>query len=256
MDLSRDPLYQQVAGHIRTEIIAGRYAGAPYHDKLPSEADLMAEYDVARDTVRRALARLQAEGLISSERGRGTFVRTPALRLRSSRFGRQARRPGLGPFEATCEAAGVPGRTNMVTVEHVPASDEVALGLDVEPGTTVVHRCRHMRAGDPERVIQIQDGYLLADMVAGTPLAEHAKVADGIYAALEAIGHAPDTSTEVVAARMATPEEAHNLGIRNGIPVIVIQRRTYDEDDRIIEWLRVVATADANEFEYERLPLR
>lgn len=72
---------------------------------------------------------------------------------------------------------------------------------------------------------------------------------------LDAAGHAPQESTETVTARMATPDEAKILGIRNGIPVIVIHRVTYDADDRAIEWLQVVARGDANMFVYERLPL-
>lgn len=255
-DLSRQPLYQQVADRLRADITQGYYSGEPHQGRLPSEAELMSRYGVARDTVRRAIGRLQAEGLISAEQGRGTFVRTPALRLPSSRFSRQTREPGLGPWEIACKAAGVPGWTEMINVEVVPAGDDVAIGLGVTPNTEVVHRRRHMHAGDPDRVIQIQNGYLVETMVAGTMLADQGKVADGIYAALDSLGHSPDTSTETVTARMSTPEEAKILGIRNGIPVIVIQRRTYDTEDRIIEWLQVVAAADANEFVYERLPLR
>lgn len=255
-DLSRQPLYQQVATRIRADIASGYYAPEPHHGRLPSEADLMTRYGVARDTVRRAIARLQAEGLVSAEQGRGTFVRTPTLRLPSSRFTRRTREPGLGPWEIACKAADVPGWTEMITVERVPATDDVALGLAVEPGTEVIHRCRHMHAGDPDRVVQIQDGYLLASMVTGTVLAEQDKVADDIYAALDSIGYPPETSTETVSARMSTPEEAKILGIRNGIPVIMIQRRTYDPHDRVIEWLQVIAAADANAFTYEHLPLR
>lgn len=255
-NLTRQPLYQQVAERLRADITAGHYSGEPYQGKLPSEADLMSRYDVARDTVRRAIGRLQAEGLISAEQGRGTFIRTPALRLPSSRFSRATREPGIGPFELACKTAGVPGWAELITVERTEAEEDVAIGLGVEPGTAVVHRCRHMHAGDPDRVIQIQDGYLVEAMVAGSALASQEKIKDGIYAALDAIGHSPDTSTETVTARMSTPEEAKILGIRNGIPVILIHRRTYDENDRIIEWQQVIAAADANAFVYERLPLR
>lgn len=255
-DLTRQPLYQQVAERLRADITSGHYSGEPLHGKLPSEADLMSKYGVARDTVRRAIGRLQAEGLISAEQGRGTFVRTPALRLSSSRFNRQTRVPGRGPWGIACKAANVPGWAEMISVERVPATDDVAVGLDVEPETPVIHRCRHMHAGDPDRVLQIQDSYLIEAMVAGTPLVDQSLIPGGTYAGLDSIGHVPDTSTETVTARMSTPEEAKILGIRNGIPVIVIHRRTYDPDDQVIEWLQVVAAADANAFVYERLPLR
>src|SRR5262245_16972036 len=43
-------------------------------DKLPAEVDLASRYGVARQTVRRAISHLQAEGLLRVEHGRGTFV--------------------------------------------------------------------------------------------------------------------------------------------------------------------------------------
>ncbi|MDD3920661.1 MAG: GntR family transcriptional regulator, partial [Eubacteriales bacterium] len=43
-------------------------------EKLPSEAALMRQYNVSRQTVRRALAALAAEGLVESRQGSGTYV--------------------------------------------------------------------------------------------------------------------------------------------------------------------------------------
>lgn len=41
---------------------------------MPSEKDLHDEFGLARETVRRAIAVLRAEGLIEIRHGRGTFV--------------------------------------------------------------------------------------------------------------------------------------------------------------------------------------
>ncbi|CAH0253335.1 MULTISPECIES: FadR/GntR family transcriptional regulator [unclassified Arthrobacter] len=45
--------------------------------KLPSENTLISEFGVSRTVVRSALTRLQAEGLVETERGRGSFALTP-----------------------------------------------------------------------------------------------------------------------------------------------------------------------------------
>jgi GntR family transcriptional repressor for pyruvate dehydrogenase complex len=45
--------------------------------KLPSENALISEFGVSRTVVRSALTRLQAEGLVETERGRGSFALTP-----------------------------------------------------------------------------------------------------------------------------------------------------------------------------------
>src|SRR5262249_6200535 len=53
-------------------------AGHPPPDELlPSEAALCQEYGVTRNTIRRALAELEAEGLIETLPGRGRIARTP-----------------------------------------------------------------------------------------------------------------------------------------------------------------------------------
>lgn len=51
----------------------------PEGTKLPSHSELAAEYGVAPLTMRQVLARLEEEGLVQREQGRGTFVRRPSL---------------------------------------------------------------------------------------------------------------------------------------------------------------------------------
>ncbi|WP_417218231.1 FadR/GntR family transcriptional regulator [Arthrobacter sp.] len=60
--------------HLRREIIEGRIAAG---DKLPSESALIAAHAVSRTVVREAITRLQAEGLVHTRRGSGSFALTP-----------------------------------------------------------------------------------------------------------------------------------------------------------------------------------
>jgi DNA-binding LacI/PurR family transcriptional regulator len=63
--------HQLIHNDIRTKITRGDLApGAP----LPSQQELMATYGVAQGTVRQALDRLQADGLVTAQRGKGTYV--------------------------------------------------------------------------------------------------------------------------------------------------------------------------------------
>jgi len=65
------PLYIQVATLLRHRISSGVWQKG---EQLPVIEALMAEFAVARTTVRQALALLEDEGLIQRARGRGTFV--------------------------------------------------------------------------------------------------------------------------------------------------------------------------------------
>ncbi|MPZ64185.1 MAG: GntR family transcriptional regulator [Pseudonocardiaceae bacterium] len=252
-DITRpEGLYRQVASRLRQEIDAGRYRPG---DPLPSESRLCAHYGVSRQTVRQAVTVLASEGLVTTERGRGTFVRSAPLRLAFSRFSRDARHPGAGPFEAVCESLGIPGYGELVTVERRVADDDVATGLKVAVGSEVVYRRRYMHAGDPDAIVQIQEGHLPLDVVDGTPLAGAAKLTGGTYAALDAIGHGPATATEEVTARMADFTEQEIFRLKTGVPVIGVTRTTRDADGRIVELLLVTAAADRNVFVYNDLPI-
>ncbi|MEV4993117.1 GntR family transcriptional regulator [Streptomyces niveus] len=61
--------YLLISEALRKDLAAGEYA-----DGLPSEAELMASHGVARNTIRRALQALEAEGLIETAPGVGRRV--------------------------------------------------------------------------------------------------------------------------------------------------------------------------------------
>ncbi len=73
--LDRSPdaphLHVQVAAILKKRILNGTWNSG---SSIPSEKELCAEFDVARGTIRQALASLEAEGYLSREQGRGTFV--------------------------------------------------------------------------------------------------------------------------------------------------------------------------------------
>ena len=71
LDKAQVPLYVQLADLFRQRIVKGVWKTG---DKLPSLEQLGAEFEVARVTVRQAVERLTRDGLLSPQRGRGTFV--------------------------------------------------------------------------------------------------------------------------------------------------------------------------------------
>src|SRR5689334_6553813 len=65
------PLYQQITEQIRAHIQGG---ALPPGNRLPTVRQLAADLGLTRLTVHSAYAELQAQGLIESVVGRGTFV--------------------------------------------------------------------------------------------------------------------------------------------------------------------------------------
>lgn len=65
------PIYQQLTGQLTERIVSGVFpAGA----KMPSVRDLAAEAGVNPNTMQRALADLEREGLLYTQRTSGRFV--------------------------------------------------------------------------------------------------------------------------------------------------------------------------------------
>ena len=71
---SETPLYQQIREFLRREIITG---ALPEGTQLPSSRKLAHDLGVNRITVNNAYAELEAEGLVYSRLGSGTYVAPP-----------------------------------------------------------------------------------------------------------------------------------------------------------------------------------
>ena len=63
--------YQEIYNKLRGDIQSHVFQDG---EKLPSETQMMETYDVSRQTVRRVLSLLEADGLIRKSRGSGSFV--------------------------------------------------------------------------------------------------------------------------------------------------------------------------------------
>lgn len=61
----------RVVADLKRRILTGELSPGA---KLPSESQLVADYDVSRTVAREAVSRLQAEGLVETFQGRGSFV--------------------------------------------------------------------------------------------------------------------------------------------------------------------------------------
>ncbi|HEY3020846.1 MAG TPA: GntR family transcriptional regulator, partial [Solirubrobacteraceae bacterium] len=100
--LDRDselPLGVQLAWHLRSAVAAGELRSGA---RLPSVRELAATTGVNANTVRAVYARLEAEGLVATEHGRGTFVTGEPggdgeLAAIAQRAAREARAAGLDP---------------------------------------------------------------------------------------------------------------------------------------------------------------
>ena len=119
--------YKSIAAALRQRITGGEFVPGAL---MPSEAELSAEYSVSRNTLRRALAELEAERLIAVLPGRGRVVAEPGKPRSGSRRAEPGYRLIAADLRAKIESGGLaPG-------DLLPSEAELTSQYGVSRGTT------------------------------------------------------------------------------------------------------------------------
>ncbi|MFI9757744.1 GntR family transcriptional regulator [Streptomyces sp. NPDC051963] len=236
-------LYQQVAAAIREAILSGEFTP---DSLLPSEAQLMARYQVSRPTVRNAIAALRAEGLIDVRHGKGSFVRSdgqPSLTL-ERRISRTAEGKFVMPngdiWQESEEPSTYRTHTTKDTGRLLQLNEEEALFgcdrllIDPSTGTRAMHRTL-IPFATAEAVP------FLAEEPCKRPAA--------IYRLLTQDGHKL-TWTETVRAHMPLPDERTALRLPDATPILHVTRVTHAADDHPLFLEELRFGADRAELAY------
>jgi GntR family transcriptional regulator len=209
--------------HRRIEqVLRERITAMKPGDRLPSDAELVAEFGVSRMTARNAMQRLAEEGLVARHPGRGSFVAPAAPHRRTDR---------LLTFTSEMLRRGRTPSSRLLARVVRPATRGEAAALEIPTGESVVE-VRRIRLADDEP-IALETAILVA-ATAATVLAadlEH----DSLHAAILAGGLSLRRGTGTVGAAAATADDARLLGIRRGDPLLVERRVIVDGDGRRIE---------------------
>jgi GntR family transcriptional regulator len=243
------PRSQQIAAALREAIESGIY---PPGMRLPSQRDLAQQYSVARNTVDEALKTLGQQGLITSEWGRGVFVREKKslFRLGSDRYSPKFRELGLSPFLLECAKQGKAGRFEVLSIERMKPDLEISGLLGVSAKTKSVLRRENVFYADDDPVYRVTT-WISWRLAEGTGLLEEEVPHPfGIHGIFEDKGHVMARSNDDVSARMPTPEEVDYLQLQRGVPVIEVLHSSIDQDGKVYEVTRFVMRADMNALRY------
>ncbi len=223
------PYYQQLYNILRDEIISGRWKPG---DMMPSESEMIEQFQVSRITVRQALELLVEEGLIYRRRGRGTFVAVPGIEQGLSRivsFTEDMLRRGLHPG------------TEVLSTATVPAPQEIAEKLQVDVGEDLA-RYERLRLADGEPLsVEISHLVLrycpgiLDNNYAEKPLREELERNYNIYLV---------RAQQVIRATAADARLAEELSVAEGAPIFYIERVSYSQLDVPVEFLQLYHRGD------------
>jgi GntR family transcriptional regulator len=234
------PKYHRVYLVLREQLAEGRFARG-----LPGELHLMKEFGVARVTVRRALERLAAEGLIERAAGRGTVARPPAAPARGTAAPPQ--RAHLTGLLENIVNMGLRTRVKVLACEVVAASDAVAERLAVAPGTPVQKAVRlRSSAAGPLSHITTYVPQSLACRFGRRELARQP-----MLLLLEGAGVEIGRARQLVSARLADAAVAPCLEVEVGSALLAVQRLVYDTEDRPVQWLQGLYRPDRYQYDMQ-----
>jgi GntR family transcriptional regulator len=237
LDNAQAPLYMQLAGLFRQRIAKGVWKEG---EKLPSLEKLVEEFEVARVTVRQAIDRLNRDGLVSPQRGRGTFVTGAPQADRWLRV------------ETTLQnLADVYRDTHptILTIDESTRSPLLHEADGVAASRYVYMRRVHSHEARPYCVIDI---YLDAAIFAKQPSRFRAETVIPLLLAMPAVKIV--TARQVLTIATADLEVARHLGIHVNAPVAEVRRVFTGPKRRVIYLGEVTYRGDFVHMEIDLKP--
>ena len=216
-------LYRQIAQFVRQHISHNDLRPG---DRLPSEPALAEQLRVSRTTIAKALDLLVAEGLVTREQGRGTFVSQPPL---------DRVLPEFTGFTEHVRSLGRSSGQRLISYEHDVGGGDDPLVAVFNDGVPVVV-VRRVRLVD-DHPVGIHRTVLEAALAERIGFTEQrlASGAASLYELLSANAVELARAEEHLRAISADREEASLLDVDVGAPLMHVRRLSRDEHGRIVE---------------------
>ncbi|MFI7481990.1 GntR family transcriptional regulator [Kocuria sp. M1R5S2] len=225
------PLYHQVAQGLEDAIRTGVL---PPGTKLDNEIDLANSLNLSRPTMRKAMDQLVRAGLLVRKRGVGTQV-----------VGTQVRRTlDLTSLHEDLQRSGGRPSTDVLDFATVPAEEEQALLLGLEPGEEVYHLVR--RRSTDGKPLALMENWIPTRLC---ELSRERLESDSLYALMRAQGINFQLAHQRVGAVNATPFQAEQLEVVPGAALVSMHRTAMNDLGRPVETGRHVYRADKYSFE-------
>ena len=214
-------LWRRIVEAVEQDITAGTLAPGA---RLPTEAQMSAQFAVNRHTVRRALEELSRNGLVRVEQGRGSFVAEDVLDYTigpRTRFSEWIRRHNKEPSARPLDLREMPADTTVAAGLGLRAGARIVrlerLGLaDGRPVSVGLHHFSAARF--PKLLAALRTAVSISDALAQSGVADYRR------------------QTTRVSARMPTEQEATLLQLARNRPLLVSENTNIDAEGRVVEF--------------------
>jgi GntR family transcriptional regulator len=228
------PRYVTIADRLRQRISSGAWRAGTL---LPSLHELAREFDVARPTARQAVQLLVKEGLLSSQRGQGTFVTQAAMPIKTT------------PLETSLYELA---QTYKGLSPKILEIDEAPRALPIAPdgpADYIYMRRLHSLDGRPYCVIAL---YIAQDIFKAKPAQYRSHAVIPLLLKHQSLLIKEARQTLSISA--ADAETANLLGIPTGAPLANMARVFRSDGGRIVYYAEVSYRGDAIRLEIDLKP--
>jgi GntR family transcriptional regulator len=233
MSIQRMPLYAQVEEALASSITDGTLSPGA---RLPTEHNLIEQFAVSRTTIREAVQNLVRRGLVEIHRGKGTFVAQPRISQELTE---------LSGFVEDMQLLGRQASARLVEQAAVPADQTVSRQLELPLGTAVM-RIRRVRLAD-NLPLSFDETYLPREI--GEKVVQNDLETEPIFSLLEEKYDTPLIEAEYrLEAISADNVVAQALGVSAGSPIFLIERTSYTEGQRPVDYEKLHYRGDQIQF--------
>lgn len=232
------PLYYQISEVLRAMIEGNELKPG---DRLPSENELIAQYQISRNTARRAINALIMVGLVYTVQGKGAYVspaRTREGLLNLASFSEEIRQRGM-----------IPGST-LLSFGRVVAPLKINKALQITPDQETFKIDRLRLANNEPMALNVS--FLPCSLC---PQLENQDLVTGsLYEYLEEeLNFRIEFGERIIKAGAATEYEADLLNTPVGFPVVITEGPSFLVDGTPVEFTRIIYRSDRYEFTFNAL---
>ena len=225
------PLYRQIKTLLLQSLEAGEWRPG---EAIPSEADLAARFGVSQGTVRKAIDEMATDNLVIRRQGKGTFVATHDDPRAFFRFLR------LVPLAGGRESS----KSIPLECWRAKAGPESArmLGINIGEGIVILRRLLQFS----EKPVVVDEIYLPGEIFNALTLDMLTAYQGSLYSLFEShFGIRMIRAEERIRAVPADRTSAELLGVKEGSPLLSVERLSFSYTEKPVEWRRgLYATAE------------
>ena len=218
------PLYRQIKALILQALESGEWRPG---QAIPSEQELAARFSVSQGTVRKAIDEMAADNLLVRKQGKGTYVASHNDPRALFRFLR------LVPVDGELSSP----QSIPLDCWRAKAGQEASRMLAIEPGAPIIIVRRLLKFAS--KPVVIDEIYLPGEVFQGLTAETLQGWNGSLYSLFESrFGVRMIRAQERIRAVAADRGASEALKLPEGTPLLSVERVTYTNGDKPVEWRR------------------